>query len=77
MSISATVLIHSSTLFGFFNILPLIICVWLLPYVGWAESGYKQEAGMSSKYVHKCWIYYCQYFWLQISGNTTFSSVLT
>ncbi len=22
-------------------------------------------------------IYYCQYIWLQISGNTTFSSVLT
>ncbi len=48
----------------------------LLPYAGQAESGYKQEAGMSSKNVHKCWLYYCQYIWLQISGNTTFSLVL-
>ncbi len=29
-----------------------IIYVWLLPYAGLAESVYKHEAGMSSKYVH-------------------------
>ncbi len=36
-----------------------IIYVWLLPYACQAESGYKQGAGMSSKYIHKCWLYYC------------------